>query len=247
MIPAAYAGMQAAAPWIYGAYKNAQGGGYLSNYFKGGARPDEVQPFMPGGEPPSFGDYTSGAGVTPNREALDFMKDYGTQPLNQQSPWAKMQQGLGERQLDRNLGEIDRQTQAQTGQMMGNVAARGGLDAASAARIGQTGSRAGMQASQAARGNYKDFMSGVGTTDLEQRLGMAGRVAGLEPQYAQQQSIDDRFKYGADFDRWRELRDIYGDAELANSLGQGGSDPMFSGDLRPDAMGRKIDPSSWRF
>ena len=216
--------------------QNYEGGGYLSGMKKGGSIDTDQfgNPFFPAGEPPTYN--PSGTG-TPNREALDFLKDYGTQPLDQQSPWAKMQQSLGERQLANNLGGIDRQTMSQSNQMMGDVAARGGLDAASAARIGQTASRAGMQASQGARGDHQDFMTGVGSTDLQQRLGASGKVAGLEPSYASQAGADERYKYAADFDRWGAMQKAYGDAELAKAIGKGGSSPMFSQNMLGNAFG----------
>jgi len=202
-------------------YDNMQGG-YLGQKRRGGSIDTNQfnQPFLPYGAPPTY----NPSGVsTPNREALDFLKGYGTQPLDQQSPWAKMQQQLGERQLSRNLGQIDTQALGQSKQMMGDVSARGGLDPASAARISQTASRAGMQAGQGARGDHMDFMSGVGSTDLQQRLGASGKVAGLEPSYASQAGADERYKYGADFAKWKAMQQVYGDAELAKALGGSGS------------------------
>lgn len=219
-----------------GAGRNAEGGGYLSKYFEGGGIDDDQfkHPFLPYGEPPS---YSSSGGATPNREALDFLKDYGTRPLDEESPWHKMQRERGERQLNRNLSGIDTQTMSQGNQMMGNVAARGGLDSATAARLGQSASRAGMQASQGARGDHLDYMSGIGTTDLQQRLGASGTVAGLEPSYAQAQFAQDKAKYMGDFNKWEAMTKAYGDSELAQAIANSGSDPMMSNNMFGNPFG----------
>jgi hypothetical protein len=210
-------------------------GGYLEQYGQGG-NVDTGQfkdPFLPYGAPPVYDPATAASGGgTPNREALDFLKGYGTQPLGQQSPWYQMQQQLGQRQLDRNLAGIGSQTQAQAGQMMGNVAARGGLDAATAARLGSTASRAGSQAAQGARGDYADFMSGIGTTDLQQRLGAAGKVAGLEPQYAMQSLQGDKLGYTSQLNQWQAMQQAAANAKQAQAIAEQGSQPLIPSDMQ---------------
>jgi len=202
-------------------------GGYLGGLFggPGGSSKGFDQPFFPYGEPPQYGGDSSGA--TPNREALDFMKDYGTQPLNQESPWMAMQREQGQRQLNRDLGGIDSQSQSAYQQQVGNLAAAGGIDPATKARLAQTSGRAGMMASQQARGGYQDFLGQAGSTDLQQRLGMSQAVAGLEPSYADAQRNADRFQFQADTDRWGMMQQAGENRLLANAIAGSGTNSMF--------------------
>ena len=130
------------------------------------------------------------------------MTQYGTQPLGEESPWMRMQRNLGRGELSRQLGEIRGQTQSSAEQQIGNLAAQGGVDPATAARMREASGRAGMMASQEARGGYQDFLGKAGISDLEQRLGMAKSSAMLEPEYTKSQMEPERLRYESQFNQW---------------------------------------------